>query len=59
VADESFPSAAAAASYVANPPRRTRRRSPDADGRSALKYHDPCPGELSPGQPAPSGFPDP
>lgn len=57
--DVSFSSAPVAASRVANPPRRTRRRSLDADGMSALKYHDPCPGKLSPGQPAPSSLPDP
>jgi hypothetical protein len=55
--DPSASSAAAAAARVANPPRRTRRRCPAADGRSALKYHDPCSGELRPGQHALSSVP--
>jgi hypothetical protein len=49
--------AATAAAGVANPPRRTRRRCPAADGRSVLKYHDPCLGELRPGQRVPSSLP--
>jgi hypothetical protein len=38
--DTSASKAATAAALVANLPRRTRRRCPAADGRSALKYHD-------------------
>jgi hypothetical protein len=38
--DVSASSAATAVSLAGNPPRRTRRRSPGADGRSAPKYPD-------------------
>jgi len=50
-------SAVIAASLVANPPRRTRRRSPDAGRKSALTYQLPRPGDRSSGQRAPSSFP--
>ncbi len=49
-------SAATAAAFVVKPPRRTRRL-PIADGRPALKYHDPCRADLSLGQHAPSNLP--